>query len=256
MCKKRTICLTTVINTLLFVPIIFLFTGCFAIGLAVNENARITKVDKLLSQINEIPDKDILFSTNDIIKKISPKPIQSSQKSTTNNSGTFLIIEGFARSKIDLSDPVLVYGDSTKYSTKYRSNFELYQFQAEENQEYSITIYTFQNQKPSFAKYFMYPIVYLLDANGNILDSNPISILFNDGIINSYCLNYKGFIKKSGNYFVLIGGDNRVSGQVFSHYSLVIRGGRYDYSGTSFDVKAVGYPIGTYNFTISLKKKL
>lgn len=245
---KKTICLSTVINTLLFVSIIFLFTGCAIWLLDANEKANEKKVDDQLSQTNKIPDKDLLFSTNDVVKKISPKPIEGSIKTINDKSGTTFRMEGLIRSKIDLSDPILVYGDSIKY----RSNFELYQFHSEENQEYKIIVETFQNQKIGFDKYFMVPIVYLLDANGNILNSNPTSITFEDELVHFFRLNYEGLIKERDNYFILIGSDNRVSGQTFSKLHLVSNG---NFSSPGIILDQVGSPTGNYNLTLSLKMK-
>jgi hypothetical protein len=247
--NKKTNCLTIVINTLLFIPIVFFFTGCTAaLLLSANEKANEKKVDKQLSQNSEISDKGLLFSTNDVVKKISPKPIEGSIKSIKDKSGTTFVMEGSTRSKIDLSDPILVYGDSVKY----RSNFELYQFHSEENQEYNIIVETFQNQKIGFDKYFMFPLVYLLDANGNILNCNPTTITFKDELIHFFRLNYEGMIKKRDNYFILVGSDNRVSGQTFAKLKLFLDG---TFSGPSVVLDQVGSPIGTYNLTLSLKMK-
>jgi hypothetical protein len=206
-------------RAMLIIFLFLLFNGCVSV-----------KPRELLSKIYNVPENEIFISTNDVIKRIDSKPFEMN-----------------ISSKIEISDPILLYGDSAKY----RSNFQLYHFQALENQKYNIRVASKITNPGGLVinQFAMAPLVYILDANGNIIDCSPKKINV-DEFFYVIVFTFEGLIKRTDKYFILIGSDNRFSGITFLKYMHQYYS-QYSFGSIPWSIN--GYPIGRFKLDIVLK---
>ena len=190
-----------------------------------------------LEKIYNVPDEEVVKSVEETIT------ISDSER---------ILPDDYYSSSIEIDDPVFQYGDSIKY----RSNYKLFFFIGREQQKYKIIIKShFRRWGSGFNKFVMIPMIYLLDGDGVIINNIPRRVepvVPPIGPMYLHC-EWEGSLLKTDKYYILVGADNRYSGNTAGGMTMVISDGPSSANQTSIPIDYNGYPCGGFSLLVSLK---
>lgn len=134
----------------------------------------------------------------------SNKVAFTNSEAIENSKAIILNPSSETEAKITLDDSVIQFG-------KYRSNYKVFEFQGDKGREYAIELRSLCDCL-GFSKTVLYPIAYIIDNEGNVINDKPVHI--GQGSMGfSYPMNihgkWSGTFSKTGKYYFLVAADNR-----------------------------------------------